>query len=359
MLRMRFPAVCLSSAALAAFALSAPAFAQSGPASAAKPAPPAKIDDIQVSRDGDTVSILVKLSQQPTAASAKSSGETLTLDVDGLTLSPLTLSPPPGAMVTGVRASSGTITLSGAALDHATTVIYRNAILIEAKYAEPSLRSGSSLMKGATPTPATPPAQAIASPPIQPAVSAPVQTAAAPPPAQPLTPPPVQIAAATPTPPKTTPVALTPPTSTAPIALPSPTAKPPQPTADLQSHPAPTPVTVVALPNASIAGIDAARCSAADAELKKDAWALGAMGDQALCLLDAGKYDEGKAKLDQLAAITPLDWRVALGLAVLQDHKGQKDLAKDAWLAAIDRAPTDTIRAAIKARIDASTARTS
>ncbi len=355
---MRFPAVCLSSAALAAFALSAPASAQS-PVSASKPAPPAKIDDIQVSRDGDTVSILVKLSQQPTAASAKSSGETLTLDVDGLTLSPLTLSPPAGAMVTGVRASSGTITLSGAALDHATTVIYRNAILIEAKYAEPSLRSGSSLLKGAIPAPATPPAQALGAPPTQPAAPDPIQTAAAPSPPQPATPPPAQIAAASPAPLKPTPVALTPPTSTAPIALPSPTAKPPQPTTDLQSHPAPTPVTAASLPNASLAGIDAARCSAAEAELKKDAWALGAMGDQALCLLDAGKYDEGKAKLDQLAAITPLDWRVALGLAVLQDHRGEKDLAKDAWLAAVDRAPTDTIRAALRARIDASTAKTS
>jgi Flp pilus assembly protein TadD len=80
------------------------------------------------------------------------------------------------------------------------------------------------------------------------------------------------------------------------------------------------------------------------------------MGDQALCLLDAGKYDEAKAKLDQLAAITPLDWRVALGLAALHDHNGETDMAKDSWLAALDRAPNEEIRAAIKAKMPASAA---
>lgn len=343
MLRMRFPAVCLSSAALAAFVLSAPAYAQSAPSQA-------KIEDIQVSRDGETVSILVKLSQQPTAASAKSTGQALTLEVGGLTLAPLALSPPAGAMVTGVKASSGTITLSGAALDDATAIIYRKAILIEAKYAEAKLSSGSSLMKAAAPAPTIPPAQPAAPASASPAAVTP----------QPITTVATQPAPATPASPKLTPIALTPPTSSAPIALPSPTAKPPQPASDLQSHPAPlASATAVSLPTASIAGVDAARCTSAEAELKKDAWALAAMGDQALCLLDAGKYDEAKSKLDQLAAITPLDWRVALGLAVLQDHQGEKDLAQAAWLAAVDRAPTDTIRVAIKARIDAASAKTS
>src|SRR5689334_23173291 len=101
MLRMRFPAICLSSAALAAFA-SAPAYGQSAPSQA-------RVEDIQVARDGETVSILVKLSQQPTAASVKSTGDAVMLEVGGLTLAPLTLSPPAGAMVTGVRTSSGTI----------------------------------------------------------------------------------------------------------------------------------------------------------------------------------------------------------------------------------------------------------
>ncbi|MFT3724914.1 MAG: hypothetical protein QM773_15190 [Hyphomonadaceae bacterium] len=340
---MRFPAVCLSSAAIGALALSPPAYAQSATSQA-------KVEDIQVSREGEKISILVKLSQQPTAASAKSTGEALTLEVGGLTLAPLSLSPPAGAMVTGVKTSSGTITLSGAALDHATTVIYRNAILIEAKYAEAKLNSGSSLMKAATPAPMTPPAQ--------PTAPAPVTAAAAA--SQPVTPVATQPVPATPAPSKPTPIALMPPTSNAPIALPSPTAKPPQPANELQSHPAPpAPVTPVSLPTASIAGVDAARCTSAEAELKKDAWALAAMGDQALCLLDAGKYDEAKSKLDQLAAITPLDWRVSLGLAVLQDHKGEKDLAQAAWLAAVDRAPTDTVRAAIKARIDTASAKTS
>ena len=70
---------------------------------------------------------------------------------------------------------------------------------------------------------------------------------------------------------------------------------------------------------AAMAGVDAARCATAAKELAEDAWALAAMGDHALCLIDAGKLDEAKNRLDQLGAITPRDWRVALGRAVLAE----------------------------------------
>lgn len=148
MLRTRFSFAC----SVAALAISAiPAHAQSAPA----PTTPvsatgvfnAKINDIQVARDGDNVSILVKMSQQPGAASVKSTGETLTLEVDGLLFNTLNLSPPAGSLVTRVEAASGKLTLSGVALSNPSTVIYRNAIMIEAKLAEPKL-AGSDVANG-------------------------------------------------------------------------------------------------------------------------------------------------------------------------------------------------------------------
>lgn len=282
-MRMRFPSAwvsgaCLTSALLVAPVVGGPvAHAQSAPAPAAavQPAVPARINDIQVGRDGETISILIKLSQQPAAAAAKTSGEALTVEIDGVTLIPLTLAPPAGSLVTKVEATSGKLTLSGAAFASATTVIYRNAVLIEAKLAEPSAHAGASLM--ATTTPAKP----------------------------------------------------------APAA------------------PSPTPQPQKAASIATIAGIDAARCSASVAELAKDAWALSAMGDHALCLLDADKLDEAKSRIDQLAAITPQDWRVTLGRAVLEEKSGDPIKAKAAFVSASLAAPNDKIRAAITERISA------
>lgn len=255
---MRFPLAllaALSSGAMAAHAQSAPA-----------PGISARIDDIQVARDGETVSILVKLSAQPAAASVKTSGDDLIVEIEGVALAPLTLAPPAGAMVTKVEASGKALTLSGAAFGKATTVIYRNAVLIETKLAEPDLRTGSSLMAAATPAkPATP--------------------ATHPAPPQPIAPKPVEIAAP---------------------------AKP-QPAAQ---------ETAALLSTGSLPSIAAARCTAAAAELAKDAWALTAMGDHALCLIDAGKLDEAKNRIDQLAAITPQDTRVALARAALAEKSG-------------------------------------
>lgn len=270
MLRMLFPAVCLSSAALSALAAAAPAHAQSAPA----PAPiSARIGDIEVAQEAETVSILVKLSQQPVAAAAQIAGETLTVEIDGLTLAPFALSPPSGSLLTKVDAASGRLTLSGAAFGSATTVIYRNAVLIEAKLADPVLSGGSSLMKGAS-------------------NAAPVRSV---------------------------------------DAAPS------------------KPGNAVSI--ASLAGINAVRCTTAAAELAKDAWALSAMGDHALCLLDAKKPDEAKNRLDQLAAITPQDWRVALGRAALAEKSGDAVKAQAGYVSASMAAPTDAMRVAISGHI--------
>jgi Flp pilus assembly protein TadD len=102
-----------------------------------------------------------------------------------------------------------------------------------------------------------------------------------------------------------------------------------------------------------MAGIDAARCTVAADELAKDAWALAAMGDHALCLIDAGKLDEAKNRLDQLAAITPQDWRVALGRATLAEKAGDTETAQAAFVSASLAAPNDNIRTAIAERVSA------
>ncbi len=321
---MRFPVASLAALMIGA---SGGAYAQSAPMPAATapivrpPQPlPARIDDIQVAREGETISILVKLSQQPAAAAAKRSGEALSVDIDGVALSPLDLTTPAGSLVTRVQASSKTLTLSGAAFASATTVIYRNAVLIEAKLAEPSLQSGSSLMAG-TPVAAAKPAV----PPAAPAVVAAPHVAEPP--------------------------------LAAPLAAPTPPPKPPQPSASgLESHPAPIsllPGPKPAGPTATLAGIDAARCTAAEVELKNDPWALAAMGDHALCLLDTDKIEEARNRLDQLAAITPLDWRVALGRAILDGRKGDIAKADEGYRTAAKAAPSDSVRSGISKKISA------
>lgn len=380
MLRTRFSFAC----SVAALTISAiPAHAQSAPAS---PAPAAampasgvfntRINDIQVARDGETVSILVKLSQQPGAATVKSTGETLVLEVDGLLFNTLNLSPPAGSLVTRVEAGLGRMTLSGVAFSNPTTVIYRNAIMIEAKLAEPKLQAATSLM-GATVSPAPQPLAAVSPPPAPAPAPAPVK-AVTPPvtPAPILVQPPAPQAAPTPAPEPAPIVPVHPatakPIKPEPIALaPAETTPHPKHEAEdqLQSHPAPAPVSEAPAPvapkhaapaaapaptpTASMAGIDAARCATAADELAKDAWALAAMGDHALCLIDAGKLDEAKNRLDQLAAITPQDWRVSLGRATLAEKAGDMETAQAAFVSASLAAPTDDIRTAITERVSA------
>jgi hypothetical protein len=247
----------------------------------------ARIDDIQVSREGEAVSILVKLSQQPSAATAKTSGHDLVIEIDGPSLAKLTLDPPQGSLVRHVEAEGRKLTLSGAAFSGASTTIYRNAVLVEAKLAEPAAR-GVSLM------------------------------------------------------------------------LPAPAEKPPQPKAlqELESHPPPVAAAApkpVEESTTALASIDAARCAAAALDLGKDPWALAALGDHALCLLDAGRTSEAKSRLDQLAAFAPEDWRVALGRAALDARAGDAGKAEIGYRAAASLAPNETVRAAISARLVPST----
>jgi hypothetical protein len=291
MVKLRFPL-----ASLAAVLLANPAFAQA-----------ASIKDIEVSRDGDKVSILVQLSLQPAAAGATASTAGLTVDIDGVDLMQLTLEPPPGSLVSHVAAAGRRITLSGAGFSTASTVIYRNAVLIEATLAEPALR-GASLM----PTKVAAPAAVVA-----PAPAAPVTTA------------------------------LTP-VSTA------------QRTADdhLKSHPAqasaripiPSAMDHTVTSTAGLAGIDQARCNAAVADLAKDPWQVAALGDHALCLLDQGKSKEASNRIEQLAAFAPEDWRIALGRAVLAAEKGDASAAEVGYRTAAMLAPDDHVRAAIATR---------
>ena len=287
---MRFPSVGLVGAGLVGVTLAAT------PAAIAQTAPSeqARIDDIQISADAGKISILVKLSQQPVAAIAKAAGDDLVLELNGLSLAKLALEPPAGSMIRRVEAEDGRLTLSGAAFGETTAVIYRNAVMIEAKLAEPALR-GASLMPNAAP----------------PLVPKEPEPQAAPQPTQ------VAAVVASPSPP--------------PVSAPGKVADP------------------LASP-ARLARLDTDRCAEAAIELKKDPWSVAALGDHALCLIDMGSSAEANTKLDQLAAFAPEDWRVALGRAALSQQKGDASNAEIGFRAAAMLAPDAEIRAAITAK---------
>lgn len=267
-----------SLAALGAITLAAEAHAQAGPA------PPARLDDIQVSQSDDKVTLLVKFTQQPRAASAKTEGDALVLDIDGVSLAPFTLDPPAGNLIDHVAAEpsgdgGSLVTLSGAALSNPSAVVYRNAVLIEAKLAEPKL-AGASLLAGAA-KPVPKPASA--------------------------------------------------PAPTKPLEAPKPV-EPPKP---------------AGLPAAARVGIDAAACTGARTALDKDAWDIKALGDHALCLIDNGKFPEAKNRLEQLATFAPDDWRALYGRAALSVHDGQAADATAAFDQAKALAPDEKTREAI------------
>ncbi|HEY7797593.1 MAG TPA: hypothetical protein VIA80_02420 [Hyphomonadaceae bacterium] len=285
MKRMRFLSACLAAFVLAA---TPAAFAQTGPSE------PARIDDIQVSQDGETFSILVKLSRQPASATARVEGDDLVLDLTGLALAKLVLEPSPGSMIRHVEAADGKLKLSGAAFGEASAVIYRNAVVVKTKLADPKA-GGASLM---TARPIVPKEQ----PPAPPEAK--------------------QVVASVETTPALTPA----------IAPPSPSAKD-------------QPVSL-----AKLVKLDTARCAEAAVDLKKDPWSVPALGDHALCLIDMGSAKEAGAKLDQLAAFAPEDWRVALGRAELARQKGDASNAEIGYRAAAMLAPDAEIRAAIAAR---------
>ena len=57
------------------------------------------------------------------------------------------------------------------------------------------------------------------------------------------------------------------------------------------------------------------------------------------------------ATLAGVCAITPQDWRVALGRAVLEEKAGDAEQAQASFVAASLAAPNDAVRAAIASRI--------
>ncbi|HEV7690258.1 MAG TPA: hypothetical protein VGO52_05525 [Hyphomonadaceae bacterium] len=281
------------------------------------------VKDIQVSRDGAKVSILIQLSQQPASADAKTSPDGLTLDLDGVDLLKLQLDPPDGSLVSHVEAAGQRITLSGAAFSAPSTVIYRNAVLVEATLADPPLR-GASLM----PVKAT---AAAAAPLAAPATAA--KPAVQPPAAKP---------------------ALQPPAPPQPAA--EPVAAHPAKNDGLQSKPTmvnPAPKLEPAADPAAyagtahLAGLNAQACAVALGDLQDDPWSTNALGNHALCLLDQGKMKEATNRLDQLAAFSPEDWRVSLGRALMAEKKGDASNAEIAFKAAAQLAPDETVRAAI------------
>ncbi len=333
MTSLRFPlalGVALAFGAATAHAQSAP-----GQAPAASHSPQAKIMDIEVAQEGDRVSILVKLSAQPSAASATAANNQLKLAIDGVSLVGLSLSPPPGTLVGSVTASKGEIVLGGVALTAPDVVIYRHAVLVTARLAEPADIKGASLLAGAVALPAPPPPPVAVKPPAAKPAPAPFVAPA------PVAPAVMPVAAAE--------ADLAPQVAPAPQPAPQHPPEPSKPDDELQSSPAPA--AIAAGRAATLAGIDAARCTAAASELAKDSWALGAMGDVALCLIDAGKPDEARARLDQLGAITPQDWRVSLGQALLASDAEDAASVNALFLAASLGAPNDDLRVAIAAHI--------
>lgn len=311
-------------------------------------APGAAVSDISVSQDGDKVSILVKLSGQPTSATAVASGDNLVLSVDGVSLTALTLAPPSGNLIRQVAADqagpmASKVTLSGAAFGQTSTVIYRNAVLIETRLAEPTL-AGASLMAAAPPAPKPVPVAAPAPAPVAP-------------------------------PPKPVPVKTTPPAHAEPAHPEAAKHDPiqPAPARPEPEHPAPVPVKaepaapISLLPGKTpppaaphkagvyvkLAGLDAAACTDAARKLTEDEWALDALGAQVLCLIDADKDADARKSLDKLAAFSPEDWRVALATAALAERAHDTSTARINYSNARILAPTDALKVGIDDRLEA------
>lgn len=229
----------------------------------AQAGPPVKIKDIQVSEADGAVKVLVTFSAQPVAASVKAEGDALVIDVDGVALAPFSLDPQTGNLIGHVSAEpSGD---GGSLLTLSGAALSKPAATIYRNAVMIEAELIEPKLAGVSLLSRTPPAAPSKLPPV--------------------------------------PHAPDPP-------------------------PAPEPLLAGASPIqvAALTGADAARCTAAATQVKADPWALNALGEHALCLVDAGRLPEARDKLDQLAAFAPEDWRVALGRAALAGHDG--DLAK-------------------------------
>jgi hypothetical protein len=337
---------------LAALVLAAPALAQITQGQIGN------VRDIEVSRAGDKVSILIQLSQQPSSAEASSTDKGLSVQIEGVDLLNLQLDPPAGSLVTRVEAAGKQITLTGAGFGEASTVIYRNAVLIETRLAEPPIR-GASIMAVKADAPATIVAPAPKTPEAKPpapqanasqAQPSPAPAAASLKPVDAASTKPLDLkpAAAKPSP------AKAPPAPAAPAANDHLETKPPPPAkapAAPKAQAVPVSNPAVTAGTAALAGLNAQRCAIAVGDLETDPWSMEALGNHALCLIDQGKSKEAANRLDQLAAFAPEDWRVSLGRAILAAEKGDASNAEVGYRTAAQLAPDEIIRAAILDRV--------
>lgn len=101
--------------------------------------PVSVISDIDVAHQDETLSIRLSLTAQPSAASVTAVGEDLRLEIDGISLQPLILTPPAGSLLRTVSADGGAVTLSGAVLTDAEVIIYRRALLVTARLSQAEL----------------------------------------------------------------------------------------------------------------------------------------------------------------------------------------------------------------------------
>lgn len=262
----------------------------------------ARIEDIQVLVEDGRLQVLVRTSGQPTGASADLAGARLVVEIAGLDLAPFETRAAPGSAVSRVTAAAASpgvsrIEFAGAALSSVETVIYRNALMIEGRLAEPDLKGGESLLSKVAPV-------------IQPA---PV-VSPEPPPA--------------------------PPAPAMAISLVAPIAPPPASPPEVLEG--------AALPAASPGP---GSCEALAARLVADAWDLTALGPRAICLIDDGKPEEARPLLERLAAFSPDDWRSEYGQGRLAHLAGDLSRAEIGYRNALVLASAEPDRALIRAQL--------
>lgn len=128
-----------------------------GQSASGQSAPASRVEDIRVSETDGDVSILVLLSKQPSAASVVAKADAIVLEIDGVPLAPFSIKPQPGLLlhaITGQPSGDGgaQLIMTGAALEQVEAVIYRNAVLVSGRLAEPPAQPASSLIAQATPS---------------------------------------------------------------------------------------------------------------------------------------------------------------------------------------------------------------
>jgi tetratricopeptide (TPR) repeat protein len=84
--------------------------------------------------------------------------------------------------------------------------------------------------------------------------------------------------------------------------------------------------------------LTAAYCNNAEATLRTDAWALGAMVDVGLCAAARGDSLEGESILSRLLEYTPDNYEALVGRAVIAEQAGERGAALRYYQDALDAA---------------------